>query len=69
MRILTLIIFISLSFLRTAFAQEFTICGHVQDTETGERLIGVNVYDPELEVGTTTNVYGFFSLTIHCFGH
>ncbi len=64
MRILTFIIFISLALLRPAFAQEFTLSGYVQDSKTGERLIGVNVYDPDLLVGTTTNVYGFFSLTL-----
>lgn len=45
------------------YAQEFTINGFVQDAATGERLIGANVFDPERNRGTTTNLYGFFSLT------
>ncbi len=46
-----------------AFAREFTVSGYVQDAKTGERLIGVNVFYPEYNIGTTTNIYGFFSLT------
>lgn len=45
-------------------AQEFTVNGYVQDSKSGERLIGANLFDPDLNVGTTTNVYGFFSLTL-----
>ncbi len=64
MRVNIFIIIISLFVFRVAFAQEFTLNGYVQDSNTGERLIGANVFDPEHEVGTTTNVYGFFSLTL-----
>ncbi len=42
----------------------FTISGYVQDQESGERLIGANVFDPDQQLGTTTNTYGFFSLTL-----
>lgn len=42
-----------------------TINGYVRDAKTGEVLIGVNVIVKELvSVGTTTNAYGFYSLTI-----
>ncbi|MFQ5636991.1 MAG: carboxypeptidase-like regulatory domain-containing protein [bacterium] len=40
-----------------------TISGFVEDKSTGERLIGANVFDPVLNIGTATNAYGFFSLT------
>jgi hypothetical protein len=50
---------------RLAFCQEFTLSGFLEDGETGERLIGANVFDPAATVGTTTNVYGFFSLTLN----
>ena len=38
--------------------------GYVRDAETGETLIGANLYAPELETGTVTNAYGFFSLAL-----
>ncbi len=40
-----------------------TISGFVEDKSSGERLIGANVFDPVLNIGTSTNAYGFFSLT------
>ncbi len=42
----------------------FTISGYVSDSVSGERLLGANVYDGGRLMGTTTNNYGFFSLTI-----
>ncbi len=44
--------------------KEFTISGYVEDKSTGELLIGANVYDVRSKKGTSTNVYGFYSLTI-----
>lgn len=47
------------------FAQDkYTISGYVKDTNNGEELIGATVYVKELQKGTITNVYGFYSLTI-----
>jgi TonB dependent receptor-like, beta-barrel/CarboxypepD_reg-like domain/TonB-dependent Receptor Plug Domain len=43
---------------------EYTISGHIKDYANGETLIGANIYIPELNLGTTTNSYGFYSLTI-----
>lgn len=49
----------------TSFAQEkFTLSGTVKDSKNNETLIGVNIYIPALKIGTTTNEYGFYSLTI-----
>ena len=44
--------------------QKYTICGFVNDNENGEALIGVNVIVKEKLVGTTSNTYGFYSLTL-----
>ena len=41
-----------------------TISGTVSDASTGEELIGATVYIKELGSGTTTNTYGFYSLTV-----
>jgi len=45
-------------------AQKFTISGYVSDEASGEKLIGANVYDARTLNGTSTNTYGFFSLTL-----
>ncbi|GAB4035654.1 TonB-dependent receptor [Spirosoma gilvum] len=42
----------------------FTISGYVRETGSQEALIGVNVYLPGTSTGTTTNTYGFYSLTL-----
>ena len=41
-----------------------TISGFVLDVQSGESLIDANVYAPEFRIGTTTNQYGFFSLSV-----
>ncbi|MCR9289151.1 MAG: TonB-dependent receptor [Bacteroidetes bacterium] len=47
------------------FSQEtFTISGHIRDALNGEELIGANVFVQELGTGTSTNVYGFYSLSL-----
>ncbi len=43
--------------------QKLTINGYVQDVLTGEKLVGVSVWSPIQKVGTTTNNYGYFTLT------
>lgn len=48
----------------TLSSQTFTINGYVEDSRSGEKLIGANVYDKRTYKGTTTNSYGFFSLTL-----
>ncbi|WKN43147.1 TonB-dependent receptor [Tunicatimonas pelagia] len=41
-----------------------TISGYITDASTGEELIGATVYIQELETGTVTNVYGYYSLSV-----
>ena len=45
--------------------QQYTLSGYVKDASSGEGLIGVSVFVEELGQGTTTNVYGFYSLTLN----
>ena len=47
-----------------SYGQKATISGYISDNSTGEKLIGASVYDINRQVGTTTNLYGFFSLTV-----
>lgn len=48
----------------TKTAQKFTISGYLKDKSTGEVLIGASVYNKNNFEGTTTNAYGFYSLTL-----
>lgn len=61
------IILTALCFLlvTTSWGQsKHTISGYVKDASNGEALIGVTVYVNEIANGTTTNVYGFYSITL-----
>ena len=41
-----------------------TLSGHILDAESGEELIGATIYIAEIKSGTTTNVYGFYSISL-----
>ena len=41
-----------------------TLKGVISDKETGETLIGTSIYIPELQLGTSSNNYGWFSVTV-----
>ena len=58
-------VFILFSFTQLFFGQEkFTLSGTISETSSNETLIGVSVIFPELQTGTTTNEYGFYSITL-----
>lgn len=62
---LVLTLFLILSSITIAIAQKHTtISGYLTDASSGEQLIGVNIYDLRSKLGTSTNEYGFYSLTI-----
>lgn len=42
----------------------YTVSGYIREKGSQELLIGVNVYLPNSSVATTSNTYGFYSLTI-----
>jgi hypothetical protein len=44
--------------------KNYTISGFVSDAETGEMLIGTNIYLDKIRAGCTSNIYGFYSLTL-----
>jgi hypothetical protein len=49
----------------TCISQEKkTLSGYITNEKTGENLYGVTVYDTVSKQGTTSNEYGFYSLTI-----
>jgi hypothetical protein len=41
-----------------------TISGHIKDAHTGEMLIGATVYVKEALTGTSSNLYGFYSISL-----
>jgi CarboxypepD_reg-like domain/TonB-dependent Receptor Plug Domain len=44
--------------------KKITISGYVTDKDNGEMLAGVTIFEKNLKTGTSTNAYGFYSLTI-----
>jgi hypothetical protein len=42
----------------------YTLSGYIRDSESYEALIGATVYVAELEKGTISNEFGFYSLTL-----
>ncbi len=46
------------------FSQKYTMSGYLSDKSSGEVLIGATIYNPKTYEGTTTNAYGFYSLTM-----
>ncbi len=61
-------LFVSIVFSSLVFAQstqKFTVSGTMKDSASGEELIGAIVAVKELpDVGSSTNKYGFYSLTL-----
>ena len=45
-------------------AQRYTINGYISDKKTGEKLLGASVFIEKNNTGTTSNAYGFYSLTL-----
>ncbi len=55
-----------LTFYSYIFSQEKfqTLSGYVMSLESNELIIGANIVFPEIGNGTTTNSYGFYSITL-----
>ena len=60
------LIYYTLLIYTFSFSQDnkISIGGYVKSSDSGETLIGANVVVKELNIGCTTNNYGFFSFTI-----
>ena len=44
--------------------KKVTVSGYLKDLSNGEAIIGGTIYIPELETGASTNVYGFYSISV-----
>ena len=48
----------------SVLAQKHTISGYVSDFETGESVIGANIFSNDYSAGVSSNKYGFYSITL-----
>src|SRR5688572_13736027 len=65
LRIAFLTVLSALSFVLVDAQQNHTISGYIKDSETGETLIGSNIFlENDATRGTVTNTYGFYSMTM-----
>ena len=46
------------------FSQNHTLSGYVKDSKTGEALIGVSILVEKESKGVTTNLYGYYSISL-----
>jgi hypothetical protein len=66
MKKILFIVFSGILFFQfTASAQKkITLSGYVKDARNGENLIGASIYLSDANMGTSSNIYGFYSLTV-----
>ena len=59
---------IFLLFVTNILAQnKHTISGYITDENNGESIVGANIFCKELNLGVSSNTYGFYSLTLPLF--
>ncbi len=63
LKIIAVSLLLSLSL--SSSAQNFIVSGFVRDKATGESLINANVHEKTSLIGTISNEYGFFSLSLN----
>ena len=54
----------SVSIPENRITPKYSISGYIEDLESGEKMIGANIYIQELGTGVSTNVHGYYSLTL-----
>ena len=59
-----LTLFIALVSLSATAQKNYTISGHIQDSNGFEQLIGAVIYSEDSKEGVVSNMYGFYSLTL-----
>ncbi|MFT5309852.1 MAG: hypothetical protein ACI8VL_000749, partial [Bacteroidia bacterium] len=65
LRFQSIVFFASLFISTVAYSQDkYTISGTISDGANGETMIGTNVFLEPIMKGTTTNDYGFYSITV-----
>lgn len=64
LRVVAFLSFFFLFIFCQAQQSRFTLYGYVEDSATGEKLPGASILIANSKTGTTTNNYGFFSITL-----
>ena len=65
MKLSTLSLLFAILFSTNLFAQEnYTISGLVKEASNGETVFGASIFLVGTSVGTLSNEYGFFSITV-----
>jgi len=65
MKIIILVAFLCNFLFLSAFGQgSYNVYGKIFDAETGEFIIGANIYSPTAHNGISSNTYGFYSLKL-----
>ena len=64
MRRVIFFLFLSLFVFQVSAQNKYTVSGYVKDKSTGENSVGASVYIKEILKGTTSNAYGFYSITL-----
>lgn len=47
-----------------SYAQNYTVSGYITINKSGETLISSSVFDKKSNIGTVSNTYGFYSITL-----
>ncbi len=63
-RLLLCVVFCLLSGLTAGAQKKVTLSGYMRDARSGEALIAATIYIKELQLGTQTNTYGFYSVSV-----
>lgn len=42
----------------------YTVSGYISDEDSGEKLLGTNIYQSKTYIGTSTNSFGFYSISL-----
>ncbi|MDR2026627.1 MAG: carboxypeptidase-like regulatory domain-containing protein, partial [Prevotellaceae bacterium] len=63
-RLLLIIILPAVPLSVYAQTSKYTVSGYLKDSLSTEALIGAAIYNQVTGVGTATNQYGFYSLTL-----
>jgi hypothetical protein len=50
--------------IASIYSQTFTLSGYLEDEASGEKLIGANVFLSNSSQGTTTNNFGYYSISL-----
>ncbi|MDZ4666374.1 MAG: TonB-dependent receptor [bacterium] len=64
LKCLGLLIYLFCSLTPNAQTSKFTISGYIKESGSQELLLGASIAIPALKTGTTSNNYGFYSLTL-----